>query len=51
MMYKVKFTSAFKKSYKRALKRGFDISILESVIDILTLTLADTGIHSDIFKK
>ncbi len=93
MMYQVKFTTTFKKSYKRAMKRGLDISILESVIDtlrqgkeldkkykahalkgnfkgfhechlqadwlliylieedILTLTIADTGTHSDIFKK
>ncbi|WP_027107101.1 type II toxin-antitoxin system YafQ family toxin [Ligilactobacillus ceti] len=92
-MYIVKYTNAFKKSYKRAKKRGLDMSILESVIDtlrqgkeldakykphalkgnfigyhechlqpdwlliylieddILTLTLADTGTHSDLFKK
>ncbi len=92
-MYQVKFTTAFKKSYKKAVKRGLDISILENVIDtlrqgkqldnkykphalkgsfmgyhechlqpdwlliylieddILTLTIADTGTHSDIFKK
>ncbi len=92
-MYQVKFTTAFKKSYKKAIKRGLDVSILESVIDtlrqgkpldkkykhhtlkgnfsgyhechlqpdwlliylieddILTLTIADTGTHSDIFKK
>ena len=90
-MYKIKFTSAFKKSYKRAVKRGLDISLLDRVIDklskgyrlepkykdhelkgkyqgfnechikpdwlliylieddILTLTLVDTGSHSDLF--
>ena len=92
-MYKVKFTTAFKKSYKLMKKRGYDISILQSVIndlqqgkplaekyhnhklsgnfigyfecyikldwlliylledDILTLTMVDTGSHSDLFKK
>ncbi len=91
-MYSVKFTSAFKKSYKLMKKRGIDISELDKVIhllmsgekldakykdhalsgnfigfrechikpdwlliyllenDILTLTLVDTGTHSDIFK-
>ena len=34
-MYKVKFTSAFKKSYKLAIKRGLDISLLDDVIKIL----------------
>ena len=90
-MYKIKFTSSFKKSYKRAVKRGLDISLLDRVIDklskghrlepkykdhelkgkyqgfnechikpdwlliylieddILTLTLVDTGSHSDLF--
>ena len=93
MNYEVKFTSAFKKSYKLMMKRGFDLSELDTVIDvlrrgenlgekyhdhalsgnfagfrechvkpdwlliyllendILTLTLVDTGSHSDIFKK
>ena len=92
-MYQVKFTSAYKKSYKLMKKRGLDLSILEEVIDllrqgkqldkryqdpalagnyagfrechikpdwllvyliendVLTLTLVDTGSHSDIFKK
>ena len=91
-MYQVKFTSAFKKSYKLMKKRGFDLSLLDSVVDqlrrgakldekyhdhelagqydgfrechikpdwlliyliendILTLTLVETGTHSDIFK-
>ncbi len=91
-MYKVKFTSAFKKSYKLMKKRGYDISILDDVIDklirgetldekykdhslkgeyanfrechikpdwlliymiendIVTLTLVNTGSHSDLFK-
>lgn len=90
-MYKVKFTSTFKKSYKLMKKRGLDIRLLDNVIDmlrqgqtldikyrdhaltgnyegyrechiipdwlliyyiendILTLTLADTGSHSDLF--
>lgn len=93
MMYEVRFTSAFKKSYKLMKKRGLDISLLDKVIDtlrqgksldekyrdhgltgnfegfrechikpdwllvyliendILTLTLVDTGSHSDIFRS
>ena len=92
-MYQVKFTTAYKKSYKLMKKRGFDISLLDDVVDllrqgrqldekyrdhglsgnlagfrechikpdwllvylieddVLTLTLVDTGSHSDIFKK
>ena len=92
-MYEVKFTTAYKKSYKLMKKRGFDISLLDDVVDllrqgrqldekyrdhglsgnfagfrechikpdwllvylieddVLTLTLVDTGSHSDIFKK
>lgn len=92
-MYTIKFTNAFKKSYKLMKKRGYDLSLLESVIDelrqgrplaekhrnhalsgkflgyyechikpdwlhiyliennILTLTMVDTGTHSDLFKK
>ena len=34
-MYGVKFTSAFKKSYKLMKKRGLDLSLLEGVIDKL----------------
>ncbi len=91
-MYKVKFTTAYKKSYKRIVKRGLDITILDEIInelrqgntldskykdhilkgefsgfhechikpdwlliylieeDILTLTLVNTGSHSDLFK-
>lgn len=93
MMYQLKFTTAYKKSYKLMKKRGLDISLLDDVVDqlrqgknlddkyrdhglsgnlagfrechikldwllvylteddILTLTLVDTGSHSDIFKK
>lgn len=91
-MYKLKFTSAYKKSYKLIKKRGYDLKLLDDVIDllqngiplppqfhdhglegrfkgfrechikpdwlliyliehdILTLTLVDTGSHSDLFK-
>lgn len=91
-MYKIKFTKAYKKSYKRILKRGLDISLLDNVIDklskgqpleekykdhqlkgefsnfrechikpdwlliylieddFLTLTLVDTGSHSDLLN-
>lgn len=92
-MYQVKFTTAYKKSYKLMKKRGLDLSLLDTIVDklrqgipleekyydhaltgnfegfrechikpdwllvylieddILTLTLVDTGSHSDIFKK
>lgn len=90
-MYLVKFTAAFKRSYKQMKKRGLDMAAIDSVIeslmqgkklaeryrdhalsgsfaglrechikpdwlliyliekDILTLTLIDTGSHSDLF--
>jgi len=93
MMYEVRFTTAYKKSYKLMRKRGLDVTLLDEVVDtlrqgkqldekycdhglsgnfvgfrechikpdwllvyliendILTLTLVDTGSHSDIFKK
>ena len=92
-MYQVKYTSAYKKSYKLMVKRGLDMSALNNVVDtlrqgkqldakyrdhsltgnfigfrechikpnwllvyliendVLTLTLVDTGSHSDLFKK
>ena len=34
-MYIIKFTSAYKKSYKRIIKRGYDISLLNDVVDML----------------
>ena len=34
-MYKVKFTNAFKKSYKLMKKRGLDVSLLDEVVDTL----------------
>lgn len=91
MIYEVKYTGKFKKSYKLAKKRGLNIDLLQCVIDklqrgipledkyrdhelkgkytgfrechlqpdwlliymiendILTLTLVDTGTHSDLF--
>ena len=93
MTYRVKFTTAFKKGYKRAKRRGLNLALLDWVIDtlcqgnrldakyrdhelqgegagfhechiqsdrlliylieddILTLTLTETGTHSDIFDK
>lgn len=90
MILTVKFTTAYKKSYKRMKKRGLDLSLLDDVVDvlrqggtldpkyrdhelkgnfkgfrechiqpdwlliyliendILTLTLVDTGSHSDL---
>lgn len=92
-MYQVKFTNAFKKSYKLMKKRGLDTDALDDVVDILrqgkklndkyhdhaltgnfagfrechvkpdwlliyliekdilTLTLVDTGSHSDLLNK
>ena len=34
-MYQVKFTNKFKKSYKLMKKRGYDMKLLESIIDTL----------------
>lgn len=93
MMYRVKYTTAFKKSYKLMKKRGLDLNALDSVVDklrrgerleekhrdhalsgqfagfrechvkpdwlliyllendVLTLTLVDTGTHSDLFDE
>ena len=34
-MYDVKFTTAYKKSYKLMKKRGLDISALDDVVDLL----------------
>ena len=34
-MYQVKFTTAYKKSYKLMKRRGFDLSLLDNVIDTL----------------
>jgi len=34
--YTVKYTSQFKKDYKLARKRGLDISLLKSVVDLLS---------------
>ena len=93
MIYNLKYTGSFKKSYKLIQKRGYDISALDKVIDMLrqgkkldakykdhvlsgnyagyrechikpdwllvyliendtiTLTLVNTGTHSDVFRK
>ena len=34
-MYKIKFTTTYKKGYKLMKKRGLDISLLDEVVDIL----------------
>lgn len=54
--YTVKPTSQFKKDYKLAMKRGFDISLYWLLIykledNVLILTLARTGTHSNLFNK
>ena len=35
MIYKVKISSAFKKDYKKARKRGLDISLLDEIVTML----------------
>lgn len=40
MTYIVKMTSQFKKSYKLAVKRGLDISLLEEVVNKLKNDIA-----------
>lgn len=34
-MYKIRFTSTFKKSYKRAKKRGYKMQLLDHIIELL----------------
>lgn len=34
-MYEIKFTTAYKRSYKLMKKRGYDLSLLDEVIDLL----------------
>lgn len=34
-MYQVKFTTAYRKSYKLMKKRGLDLSLLDTVVDLL----------------
>ena len=93
MTYHIKFTNVYKKSYKRAKKRGLNLKLLDDVVealgqghkldakyrnhalhgngegfrechiqpdwlliylvenDVLTLTLVETGTHSDIFDE
>lgn len=35
MKYRIRFTSTFKKSYKRAKKRGYKMQFLDHVIELL----------------
>ena len=54
--YTVKPTSQFKKDYKLAMKLGLDISLYWLLIykledNVLILTLARTGTHSNLFNK
>lgn len=39
-MYNVKFTNAYRKSYKRLVKRGIDLSLLDEVVDNLRQGIA-----------
>ena len=34
-MLTIKYETGFKKDYKRIVKRGYDVSLLEEVIDLL----------------
>lgn len=34
-MYEVKFTTKFKKDYKKIIKQGYDITLLKSVVSLL----------------
>ena len=50
------WTPQFKKDYKLAMKRGLDISLYWLLIykledNVLILTLARTGTHSNLFNK
>ena len=54
--YSVQPPSQFKKDYKLAMKRGLDISLYWLLIykledNVLILTLARTGTHSNLFNK
>lgn len=35
MKYRVKFTTAYKKGYKRAKKRGLNMDLLDEAVDVL----------------
>jgi len=37
-MYKIEYTKRFKKDVKRAVKRGYNMSLLENAIDLLQKT-------------
>ena len=39
-MYKLKFTNAYKKSYKRMVKRSVDVSLLDEIVDNLRQGIA-----------
>ena len=44
-MYRVKFTTSYKKSYKLMKKRGVDISLLNEVVDKLRQGISLEGKH------
>ena len=58
-MLTIRYHSSFKKDYKRIVKRGYDISKLDEIIDWLLIYEIDkgellllftrTGTHSDLF--
>lgn len=60
-MLRLVATGQFRKDYKRVKKRGYDMHLLEEVIDMLLIYVTDneqliltasrTGTHSDLFAK
>ena len=47
MMYTLKFTAAYKKSYKLLKKRGLDLSLLDEVVDTLRRGIPLEGKYRD----
>ena len=47
MMYTLKFTSAYKKSYKLMKKRGLDLTLLDEVVNKLRLGIPLEEKHHD----
>ena len=55
-MLKLNASTKFKRDYKTCAKRGYDLSLLQGIVDTLRVSgdelyLARTGTHSDLFGK
>ncbi len=48
-MYIVKFTTKFKKRYKTLVKRGYDMSLIDKVIDVLREGRSLDGKYKDVW--